>query len=170
MAELVVKNLKETMLLLKKFEPEQSKLIAKRITKAAGKIAVDARSDIPEGSALTNWGSWIHARDGRDFGFNTSSIRKNIKVTRAANRKRGVAISNYIGITSADAAGVIYQTAGKGTSDSNFVSKMMGGYPLPRGIWKAFDESRGTVVADIDAAVREAEEAVQRHLNELGGG
>lgn len=170
MAELVVHNLKETLLLLKKFEPEQSKLIAKRIAKAAGKVAADARSDIPDGSALTNWGRWIHARDGRDFGFNTAAIRKNIKVTRAANRKRGVATSNFIGVTSADAAGVIYQTAGKGSSNSTFVSQMMGDYPLPRGIWKAFDDSRDSIVAEIDAAVREAEHAVQRHLNQLGGG
>lgn len=170
MAELVVHNLKETLLLLKKFEPEQSKLIAKRIAKAAGKVAADARSDIPDGSALTHWGRWIHARDGRDFGFNTAAIRKNIKVTRAANRKRGVATSNFIGVTSADAAGVIYQTAGKGSSNSTFVSQMMGDYPLPRGIWKAFDDSRDSIVAEIDAAVREAEAAVQRHLNELGGG
>ena len=170
MAELVVHNLKDTLLLLKKFEPEQSKLIAKRIAKAAGKVAADARADIPDGSALTNWGGWIHARDGRDFGFNTAAIRKNIKVTRAANRKRGVATSNFIGVTSADAAGVIYQTAGKGSSNSTFVSQMMGDYPLPRGIWKAFDDSRDSIVAEIDAAVREAEQAVQRHLNELGGG
>jgi len=181
----VISGLKETMILLKEFEPEMSKEINKRMTTAATLVRDAARADIPSGDALSNWGRWTFSRDGRDFGFVGSWVKNNIKLTRTPGRNRGVAVTNYIGLVSKDAAGVIYQTTGHASKNedgsrkrkkpltsqfgTSFVSVMNNQHPGKRGLWKAYDEDEGKATALIEAAAKDAEAIVQAKLNSLGG-
>lgn len=185
MADVNIKGLKETMQLLRHYEADQSKIINKRMTDAAMRVRDAARSDIPSGDALTNWGQWGFSRDGRDLGFIGQWVKGNIKVTRRAGRNKGQAVSNYIGLVSLDAAGVIYQTTGHAAKNSDgvrlrtsektsskgqtFVANMLKKHPGKRGIWKAYDEDEGRATAEIEGAAREAEAIVQRRLNGFGG-
>lgn len=178
MAEYNIKNLDQTMKLLKNYEPEHSKRIAKTISKSAGDVAKQARADVETGNALGNWGPWLEAKSGRNLGFDGATAKSNIKVTRASNRRRGIIVSNYIGIIANDAATVIWHTAGqaktnrykvtsgKGLSFRRNMNKQFG---KKRGIWKAYDANAGKAAREIYAAGKEAERIVQRALNSLGG-
>jgi hypothetical protein len=158
-----VENLRETMALLKGYEPEQSKLINKRITDAANVIRDDARSLMPSGNALSNWGSWAGRLD-----YSGSPQRSSVKTTRAAMRRRGQFVTNFIGVVTKSASAVVWHTAGRRNS-SQFSSAIEGHYGGSRGIWAAFDANEGKAAAEIEAATDDAQRLVQARLNALGG-
>ena len=164
-AEVRVKNLKQTMDLLKAYAPEQAKEINKRITTEANKVRDRARDYMPD-VALSNWNNWPdHASDG----YVGSVVKKRLKTTRANYRKRGVIVSNYIGVVSGDAAGSIFQTAGRGPSTDMFVENILSKHGDKRGLWRAFDELKSEVEPAIMAAVDDAQRIVNTKLNQLGG-
>lgn len=164
-AEVRVKNLKQTMDLLKAYAPEQAKEISKRITTEANKVRDRARDYMPD-VALSNWNNWPdHASEG----YVGSVVKKRVKSTRANNRARGQIVSNYIGIVNADAAGAIFQTAGRGPSTDMFVDNLLEKNGNSRGLWKAFDELKDEVAPAIMAAVEDAQQLVNTKLNQLGG-
>ena len=164
-AEVRVKNLKQTMDLLKAYAPEQAKEINKTITTEANKVRDRARGYMPL-IALSNWNNWpAHASEG----YVGANVRKKLKTTRANNRKRGTFTSNYIGVVSADAAGAIYQTAGRGPSSDPFVENLINKNTSNRGLWRAFDELKPEVEPAIMAAVETAQKIVQAKLEQLGG-
>jgi hypothetical protein len=164
-AEVRVKNLKQTMDLLKAYAPEQAKEISKRITTEANKVRDRARDYMPD-VALSNWNNWPdHASEG----YVGSVVKKRVKSTRANNRARGQIVSNYIGVVSGDAAGSIFQTAGRGGSTDMFVDNLLEKNGNSRGLWKAFDELKDEVAPAIMAAVEDAQQLVNAKLNQLGG-
>jgi len=169
-----IKNLDATLKLLKAYAPEQAKEINKRITRAASQFRVAGRREIMNvqygSNALRRWGKWIEERSGRDLSFNAQTAASNVKVTRARNRRRGMIVSNYIGVVSADGPGVIFQTAGIGasTTGSNFTQLMRSRYARPRGLWRA-EETHGAIVRDaILQGVRDAQDIVQKQLDSMG--
>lgn len=169
-----IKNLDATLKLLKAYAPDQAKQIQKRITTAANEFRDAGRREIMTvqygTNALRRWGKWIEEKSGRDLSFNAPTAASNMKVTRARNRRRGMIVSNYIGVVSADAPGVIFQTAGIGasTTGSNFTSLMRSRYARPRGLWRA-EQTHGVIVRDaILQAVREAQDIVQNKLDSMG--
>jgi hypothetical protein len=116
--------------------------------------------------ALSNWNNWPdHASDG----YVGAVVKKRVKTTRANFRKRGVVVSNYIGVASADAAGSIFQTAGRGPSTDMFVENILSKHGTKRGLWRAFDELKSEVEPAIMAAVEDAQKIVNNKLNQLGG-
>ncbi len=164
-AEVRVKGLKQTMDLLKAYAPEQAKEINNRITTEANKVRDRARDYMPD-VALSNWNNWPdHASDG----YVGSVVKKRLKTTRANYRKRGVIVSNYIGVVSADAAGSIFQTVGRGSSTDMFVENILNKHGSNRGLWRAFDELKSEVQPAIMAAVQDAQQLVNIKLNQLGG-
>lgn len=178
MGQVNIKNLDATMKLLKAYEPDLSKEIKKRISKAAGKVVSDARADVPDGFAISGWGRWTEVKSGRDLGFNGADAKKDIKASRAAMRKRGRIVSNYIGIVADKPATVIWHTAGRGSGlrynvtsgkGLSFRANITREFPGKRGIWKAFDANDGAATRDIVAAAKDAERYVQAALNRLGG-
>lgn len=164
-AEVRVKNLKQTMDLLKGYAPEQAKEINKRITTEANKVRDRARDYMPN-VALSNWNNWPdHASEG----YVGSVAKKKMKTTRANNRARGQIVSNYIGVVNGDAAGAIFQTAGRGPSTDMFVDNLLAKNGSSRGLWKAFDELKDQVQPAIMAAVEDAQRLMNTKLNQLGG-
>ena len=164
-AEVRVKGLKQTMDLLKAYAPEQAKEINKRITTEANKIRDRARDYMPN-VALSNWNNWPdHASEG----YVGSVVKKQLKTTRANYRQRGVIVSNYIGVVSADAAGSIFQTAGRGSSTDMFVENILNKHGTHRGLWRAFDELKAEVEPAIMAAVEDATRIVNQKLHGLAG-
>lgn len=167
---IVIEGLKTTLDLLKAYDPEQGKIINRRMTKAVGVVKKAAQADIPSSNPLRYWGPWTHLRDGRDFSWDSSSVKRNIKVTRRPGRARGAAISNFIALVSKDAVGVIYQTAGRGGSDEFFNQNIVNKFGEKRGIWKAFDEKGDAAITEIEGAAQEAQRLVQDALDRVSGG
>ena len=165
LAEVRVKNLKQTMDLLKAYAPEQAKEINKRITTEANKVRDRARDYMPD-VALSNWNNWPDHASG---GYVGSVSKAKVKTTRANMRAKQQITSNYIGIINADAAGAIFQLAGRGDSSDMFVENILSKHGQKRGTWKAFDELKDQVQPAIMAAVEEASQIVNRKLNQLGG-
>lgn len=164
-AEVRVKNLKQTMDLLKAYAPEQAKEINKRITTEANKVRDRARDYMPN-VALSNWNNWPdHASEG----YVGSVAKKKLKTTRANYSQRGIIVSNYIGVVSADAAGSIFQTVGRGSSTDMFVENILEKHTDARGLWKAFDELKSEVEPAILAATEDAQRIVNEKLKQLGG-
>lgn len=165
LAEVRVKNLKQTMQLLKAYAPEQAKEINKRITTEANKIRDRSRDYMPN-VALSNWNNWPdHASEG----YVGSVVKSKVKTTRANARAKGQIVSNYIGIVNSDAAGAIFQLAGRGKSTDMFVENILSKHGTSRGTWKAFDELKSEVQPAIAAAVEDAANIVNKKLDQLGG-
>lgn len=168
-----IENAKQTMQILKQFDPEAEKGIRKRITTAARSVLLAARSGMPSGFALRKWGTWN--QKSRDLSYNGNNQK--IKITRANMRRRGSAFSNYIGIVNPTPGGAIFELAGRDSPDPSFhAALLMRGYGLSRrentnrpGVFKAFDDNKGQAAKDIEEALRDAEKLVQSHLDRLGG-
>lgn len=164
-AEVRVKGLKQTMDLLKAYAPEQAKEINKRITVQAAKVRDRARDYMPD-VALSNWNNWPDHASG---GYVGSVVKSKVKTTRANARPKGQIVSNYIGIVNADAAGAIFQFAGRGKSTDMFVDNLLSKHGYKRGTWKAFDELKSEVQPAIMAAVEDATRIVNQKLDGLAG-
>jgi hypothetical protein len=160
------------MTLLDGFDPTAAKDIKKRISKAAGAVVQRARGIMPNGEALSNWGAW--SQGGRDLSYRDNG--RKIRVTRANMRKRGEAVSNYIGIVNPTPGGAIFELAGRQAPDPRFYGGILSaGYGVSRksgtgrpGVFKAFDDDKGKAVAEIETALKDAERIVQNKLNALG--
>jgi len=167
-ANIQIKNLDETMTLLKGYAPEQAKEINKRITAEAVKVRDRTRDYMPE-TTISNWGPWKSSKDGRDLGYYGSVAQAAVKTTRGRFRQRGVVFSNYIGIISGDPGGSIFQTVGNGSSKDVFVMNMLARFPKNRGLWRAFNELRPEVEPAVLAACQEAQDIVNARMKLLGG-
>lgn len=168
----VVKNAKQTMAALQEFDPEAAKVLKKEISDAAGTVVKSARAMMPTGPALTNWGSWSHG--GRDLSYDSNG--RKIRTTRASMRKRGTAISNYIGITNPTPAGAIFELVGRRNPQPSFLTAFLKsdyGVSVKNntqrpGVFKAFDEDKGAAVKRITQALQQAETKLQQVLNAIG--
>lgn len=169
-----IENVKQTLDVLKAFDPEAEKGIRKRISTAARSVMLAARSGMPSGRALRKWGTWN--QDGRDLSYNGNNEK--IKITRANMRRRGSAFSNYIGVVNPTPGGAIFELAGRRPSaDRMFLDAFyFRGYGITRkentnrpGVFKAFDDNKGQAAKDIEEALRDAEKLVQSHLDRIGG-
>lgn len=169
----VVKNAKQTMAALKQFDPDAEKELRKKITKAAGSVVREARGGMPSGRALRKWGTWNQG--GRDLSYNGNNQK--IRTTRANMRRRGQAISNYIGIVNPTPGGAIFELTGRGSPDQSFSEALLGrGYGISSkkntnrgGVFKAFDDNEGAAVKEIEGALKEAEKRLESYLNRLTG-
>lgn len=168
----VVKNAKQTMDALKTFDPEAAKALQKRITKAASTVAKRARETMPRGHAFSNWGRW--SQGGRDLGYDGNG--RKIRVTRANMRKRGQAVSNYIGVVNPTPAGAIFELAGRQSAADYFLdafyTSLFGisrkdGTERP-GVFRAFEANRSAATKEIEGSLREAESRLQQILDAMG--
>jgi len=170
----VVKNAKQTMDSLGKFQPDAAKEIRKSINKSINVVRDDARGMMPSGQAFSGWGAW--SQGGRDLSYRNAA--KGIRVTKASARARGEAVSNYIGLVNSTPGGSIFELAGRRNSaDASFMaafaSKGYGsstkGNPSRGGVFKAFDQNRGKAVAEIEGALKDAERRLQTYLDNVIG-
>lgn len=169
----VVKNAKQTMQALKQFDPDAEKEIRQRITKAAGTVVKSARSLMPSGQALSNWGAW--SQGGRDLSYRDA--QRKVRTTRANMRKRGQAVSNYIGIVNPTPGGAIFELAGRQNAAQYFLDSFYKkGYGTSHktntqrgGVFKAFDDNEGAAVREIEGALRDAEQRLQTYLDSVIG-
>ena len=169
-----VRNLRETMKQLKEFDPDASKGITKKITKAAGTVRDSARKMIPAGGALTNWGRYIEAGRNRDLSYR--SPQPNIKTKRGgSSRKRGGVYSNYIGVINSSPSGALFELAGRANPSSRLVKGLeRSGHGVSRrqgtqrpGVFKAFEQNEGQARKEIETALDEAQRIVQAKLNAM---
>lgn len=114
MQDLTSASLDRTLKALKNFAPDLSKEMNKEINVELRKISTDARSLMPSGTfhpsgwAKSSAGEW-----GTRLKFNESTARNKINPTRAKNYNSYTGFVNRYGIINTDAAGAIYELAGR---------------------------------------------------------
>ena len=157
------KNVDKDLATIRGFDKLLGEQLEKTLFDTAAIIASAARRGIPN-RALRNWNNWpAHASQG----FVGSEVRNNITSGRYLRRRRGRKIGYGLAVMSQDAAGVIFQTAGKGQSNDMFVDNLERKYPLPRGIWAASD---GPLGQRARKAMIEAVKKVENTINSKLGG
>ena len=120
-----VKGLDETLKALRQFEPDMAKNLNKEIRAAMTPVAKKAQSFVPsEIGGLSNWGfsskgkkitarSSAFAQVGRFPKFNSSIVRRGIKITLGATRPNRNGFITFYRISNITAAGAIIETAGR---------------------------------------------------------
>lgn len=147
--------------------------IVKEIKGESESVLNDARKLTPP-IALTNWGTWFLARDGRDFSYTpmrlkntlkTSVRRRNESVRRGVARKASIRVVGY----SNDPVAVIYQTAGRGEKSGDPFARNITknwGAPEKRYLWGAIEDAgsgpREKINALMDKAAREVQSLLDK--------
>lgn len=171
-----VRNLKQTLETLKKFEPELYKEVRKQIRNDAKPMIQAAKSMIPQ-VPLSGWG--VQAARQQDIkGRKTLRTASGFPVFNPASAKRGVTVSiknkkrkGYggkwlaVAMVQNDAAGMIFDYARRSTNQNKFPNALNTRHPDPsRYMWKAAEQNLGAVNASMRDSIRQAEKKINRQL------
>lgn len=96
---------KETVRILKQFEPDFAKEFERELREIGNVVADRARGMVP-GQSLSGWSS------GGRIGWTQGGVRANITVRTFPRRKFGSTEQYLVGVGSKDPAGAIYERAG----------------------------------------------------------
>lgn len=185
MIRIETKGFRNTIASLKTLDPEANKELQKTLRTSAQLLQKESMDNVND-EGLSGWKRWRG-------GYDPSAIKNGIKITTAKRRKRGTAVSNVIGVANTNAAGVIWELAGRKSSGrpprpginpktgwtygngAGLVAAIQrrSGRSASRIVWNAHDSSsqwnvdgqRDTLVAAVDKATR----IVQSKLEALGG-
>jgi len=190
---LEVKGIQETLALLNKIDPTYRRTVTKRITRAGDVMVQEARSMITtisgvKGAPLSgmNRGTLIK---GREVRWNDAAVKKGfkVKVGSRASKERYVEFSRYtdgvqthteqipfgakpyrlMTVQQADAAGAIYDHAGRHTQGL-FVANlnMSGGGQQPRVIDKAVEKNKPAVQLEVQSVIADVEAKTNQQLKQ----
>jgi hypothetical protein len=94
---------------LKKYAPTLDKQLKKELQAATQSVVNTARGFVPATPPLSNWG-----REGGKFPtYNATTIRNGIRLSTARSRINKEGFTSSVRIVNANAAGAIYETAGR---------------------------------------------------------
>jgi len=169
-------GLDETVRALRQFDPDALKEMNKTIY-AAMKIAqIDARQLAPSVTPLSGWGRPVKAGRWADRTFTPKAVKMGLKTKIDRTRKRGNWTSKSYLLINSDAAGSIYETAGRknpagnskqGANFNKLIARQSG--IIVRGkqgriAYKAVEDNRDEIVMKSNAAIEKAQAAVNRKL------
>lgn len=169
-----VVGLRDTQRALKVFAPEVGKAMDRRIKAALEPIVTEARRNVPT-IALSGWDNEGTGEWSTRLGWDAAQVRKGIKVrkgggTTAAARRMGARTAYRI--VNQSAAGAVFELAGR-RSTGRFQSALNQQHGIAsRLIWDAWDRHGGKdeITAEIEVAVRDAEDELQRVFDRAMGG
>tara|TARA_R110000823_G_scaffold2436_4_gene9937 strand:- start:159 stop:719 length:561 start_codon:yes stop_codon:yes gene_type:complete len=165
-------GVKETLKDLAAFDKAAVRAFNKVITSEVGKATLLAQSEIPDTPPMSGWRE-VAAINGTVRGgagwpaWSTQRARAGIKHTRAGGKVHRNYTSNYAGVVQNDAAGAIYEVAGRRRPNANqFIRNLSRDKRASRAIWRAVDrlgpEIRQAFAREFDKVQKE----LQRHLKE----
>jgi len=147
--------------------------IVKEIKGESESVLNDARKLTPP-IALTNWGIWRLARDGRDFSYGPMRLKNTLKTSvrrRSESVRNGVVRKASIRVVaySNDPVAVIFQTAGRGDKGGDPFARNLTknwGDTSKRYLWGAIEDAgdgpRQRINALMDQAAREVQSLLDR--------
>ena len=170
-------GLEQTIRDLKQFNPAALKIMNKEIYQVMKKIQVDARQLMPTATPLTNWGK--PAKEGSDWErlqFNPKAARMGVKTKIERQRRKGNVVSRAYLIINSDAAGAVYETAGRKNPKGNspqgaaFIkgiareSKIIVRGKQGRVVYKAVEDRQAYTINELRDAVNNGVAALNRKL------
>lgn len=159
-----------TLKALRDLDPEAAKAITKALRKTAEPIKTRAQDMVPE-IPLTNWYNYGWQNGRLDWW--SAAVKRGIAVQVKGGRQRGKIVSSLVAVLNRNAAGAVFELAGK-VNEGNRLDKGLRASdhgPASRLIWKAFDDlgGAGQATAEIEAIMKDVERQVQSALNRAGG-
>lgn len=168
-----IKNIKELRAILKDFDQQVDKTFNKELGRAGALVAREAKT-LVDPNGLSGFST-----TGR-LAYDPSAIAAGIKVKRGGRRQRGKITSNYVGVQNMNAAGAIWEIAGRRSRGKppqagkrgNGAAMIAGiekhGGPASRTVWAAMDGSAGEQASRmIESAVENALDILQNQINSL---
>jgi len=119
MQDVTSASLDRTLKALKNFAPDLSKEMNKEINVELRKISVDARALMPSNGEFhpSGWAKSSAGEWGTRLKFNAATAKGRISPTRSKNTNNYSGFVNRYGIINPDAAGAIYELAGRRNSN-----------------------------------------------------
>ena len=143
-----VYGLKDTMKALRSMSPDIAKQFTREIRDAIMPVQTLSRSKVPQ-RAMRNWDDRGTGVWSQRLGWNATKVRRGITIKQGGRGRGGTGVSVAWKIMNKDAAGAIFEIAGRKSSGStragvSFRSNLtyQGGRPS-RLIWQAWDELGG---------------------------
>lgn len=157
-----------TVRALREFDKEAAAEIRKGLQKAAEPIKSRAQSMVPT-IALSQWSRY--GWGNRDWA--QPAVKRGIAISLSGRRARGSSTTSFVAIVNRNAAGAIYELAGR-KSGGNRLDKGLqasGHGSASRLIWRAFDEMRGDqrVEQEVERVMTLAQAKLQSAINSAGG-
>jgi hypothetical protein len=160
---LEIKGIQETMKALKAIEPEYAKQIRKDIKNAGAPVLNAARSLIPTSPPLSGMarGNLIRGREGTKWSSAGASKGFIIKTNKSGQKARTVTFKtgetvdfaarpyNLLTLTQRDAAGAIWDHAGRGTKGRFVTNLQMQGSYQPRAAEPGVEAARPSVEKEV---------------------
>ena len=160
---------KQAISVLKQFEPDFANDLQRELRDIGKEVQLRAQSFVPSSTPLSGWGP------GGRTGWRTADARAGIGVRLFPPRKRGTTSQGIVGITSGNAAAVIYERAGvrkyvKGRRGEAFVSaiEQAGGKSRMRIVGRAVNVEGPKNEAKIKDIVKRATSDLEDALNSSG--
>lgn len=190
-----IEGIRETLAELNKIDPKFRRLVTKRIKAAGDQIITEARqmvagfsNSLGNGAPLSGMVRGNLVR-GRETNWQTTAVQKGfkVKVGARATRERYVNFNRsdeygnqytqqvvfgalpyrLMVIQQTNAAGVIYDHAGRNTN-SLFVSNLNAEVgPQPRAIDKAVERNRPAVIDKVEEVIKDVERVTNRNLRRM---
>lgn len=187
---IVLEGVDQTLKALKNLAPDLDKAMKKKFRAVGSEIIADAKTRVPDESPLSNWGTppkdleaWhakynkngrVRHRPGGFPTYNSGNIRAGLKST--IGKPRDAKFGALLYIVNKDAAGAIYEVAGRrssgkiGTGGPNMIQVLNDEENASRVIWAAYDaRGRNRTQQELIAAVEEAEAELRRRFGDEGG-
>jgi hypothetical protein len=159
-----------TLKALRDLDPEAAKAITKALRKTAEPIKERAQAMVPE-IPLTNWYNYGWQNGRLDWW--SAAVKRGIAVQVKGGRRRGRIVSSLVAVINRNAAGAVFELAGKVNSGNRLDKGLQasGHGSASRLIWKAFDEQGGAgrATAEIETIMKDVERQVQAAINRAGG-
>jgi len=156
-----VKNLAAAIKALGKFDPELRKQIIKDMKGAATPMVADARGRVPE-IPLSNWGTWRG-------GYNPAVVRRRTNVAVRTGAVRGATRDTIpiLTLRSVDAAGVIFDMAGRRSSGNSpqgaaMIRQLNTFGQASRTLWPAAEAHIGTVTGALEGIIDTVGREIER--------
>jgi hypothetical protein len=165
-----IKGISPTLRELAAVDKKLAAELRKQLYQAAQPVANKAKELVPD-PALSGWTKSDWPRDG--VRWNTTEVRKGIRVAVRTTSRRKHQTSNWIGIVNTSAAGAIYELAGRRKSnplDQALKNKGLG--TASRLVWRAWDTigqaTQRKIEQDLDTAIARIESEANRRLRAAG--
>jgi hypothetical protein len=169
-------GLDETVRALRQFDPAALKEMNKTIYQALKIAQTDARQLAPAVSPLSGWARPVKEGRWADRTFTPRAVKMGLKTKIDRARRRGTWTSKAYLLINSDAAGSIYETAGRknpkgnskqGANFNKLIARQSG--IIVRGkqgriAYKAVEDNRTEIIAMSMAAIDKAQTAVNRKL------
>lgn len=174
---IVLTGIEETLDNLAEFDKDAVKRFKKVINDELSSAQGAARGFVKQDPPLSGWRKTDAAkptktRNGAGWpGWNAAAIQKGIVKTTAQGKVRGDFTTSAGALKNKDAAGAIFEVAGRKNKGSNFVKSLdKAGYgKASRLIWRVIDKDADKIQRNVKKALDEAQALAQFHLNRRQG-